>query len=525
MNTSNGHLPRGWTKCIVNDVTLPVETADPKGTPESEFLYLDISAIDNETQQLTTPKRYRGKEAPSRARQVVAENDTLFSTVRTYLKNIAMVPAAFHGQIASTGFAVLRPNAAIHPKFLFHYTLTTSFLNPLGELQRGSSYPAVRENDVRSQQLALPPLNEQRRIVAKIEELFSELDKGIENLKQARAQLAVYRQSLLKHAFEGHLTAAWRAQNADKLESADQLVARVRNERRHRWEQAQLKKLQHAGMERLKNRKDKFVPPKEPVTVDLPQLPAKWCCASFDQIFVVERGRFSFRPRNDPRFYGGDMPFVQIGDLPSEGGLIREYRQTLNTEGISVSKKFSAGTVLIAIVGATIGNTGILNFESCCPDSLVALQSSSQPLLRYAEAFLRNKKYGLRVAASASGGQPNINLNLLQPMPMPLPPLREVEVIVEKLEAQMSQVSSLESDIDLNLQKAEALRHLILKKAFAGELVPQDPNDEPASELLARIRAERAAGVAAGKKAGRGLRLKKVESFSRAPAAPKNRAV
>src|SRR5262249_26782575 len=157
---------------------------------------------------------------------------------------------------------------------------------------------------------------------------------------------------------------------------------------------------------------------------------------------------------------------VQIGDLPREGGEVSTYHQTLNPDGVRVSKKFTAGTVLIAIVGATIGNTGVLSFDSCCPDSLVALQSPSPDLLRFADVFLRSKKRSLIATASAPGGQPNINLNLLQPLPIPLAPKLERDVILNAVEGQVSLIEALESEIDTNLAKSEALRQSILKKAF-----------------------------------------------------------
>ena len=103
-------------------------------------------------------------------------------------------------------------------------------------MQYGVSYPAVKDEQVRDQPLWLPPTEEQRRIVAKIEELFSELDKGVESLKTARAHLKVYRQAVLKHAFEGKLTAQWREENKDKLEKPEQLLARIKQERETRDE-------------------------------------------------------------------------------------------------------------------------------------------------------------------------------------------------------------------------------------------------------------------------------------------------
>ena len=132
-------------------------------------------------------------------------NDVLFSTVRTYLKNIALVPEIYDGQIASTGFSVLRCRDGVSPKFLFYYTLTDDFISALSNVQRGTSYPAVRDSDVREQIIPLAPFNEQKRIVAKMEELFSQLDAGIAELRRVQANLARYKASVLKAACEGRL--------------------------------------------------------------------------------------------------------------------------------------------------------------------------------------------------------------------------------------------------------------------------------------------------------------------------------
>src|SRR3990172_1841895 len=186
-------LPLGWVWTTIGEITQAVEKIDPREKPGSEFAYLDISSIDNTTYRITEPKFYSGKDAPSRARQLIRANDVLFSTVRTYLKNIAFVPEIYDGQIASTGFSVLRAEDGVSSKYLFYYSLTESFLSALGELQRGTSYPAVRDSDVREQPIPLASLPEQRRIVAKIEELFTRLDAGVAALKRVLAALKRYR--------------------------------------------------------------------------------------------------------------------------------------------------------------------------------------------------------------------------------------------------------------------------------------------------------------------------------------------
>lgn len=247
MNTQNQKSPpAGWTECLMEDITLPVQKIDPKDNPAREIMYVDISSIDNVRNNIGVTKKLRLADAPSRARQIIHSGDVLFSTVRPYLRNIAAVPDKCDGQVASTGFSILRPALGIDPAFLFYKAISSKFVNALSGEQYGVSYPAVKDEQVRAQPVELPPTTEQRRIVAKIEELFSELDKGIESLKTAREQLKVYRHAVLKHAFEGKLTEEWREENRDKLETPDQLLARIQKEREARHQQ-QIEEWEYSG--------------------------------------------------------------------------------------------------------------------------------------------------------------------------------------------------------------------------------------------------------------------------------------
>jgi type I restriction enzyme S subunit len=198
-------LPEGWVWVRLVEVAGEVEMVNPKKNPDKEFLYIDIAAIDNEKQSIVNTKIYSGKNAPSRARQLVKSGDILFSTVRTYLKNIAIVNEAYDGQIASTGFCVIRPNTNINSRFIFWYVQTDDFLNPLNQLQRGTNYPAVRDSDVFEQPLPLPPLPEQRQIVSEIERRFSVADEVEKVVDQSLKQAERLKQSILKRAFEGKL--------------------------------------------------------------------------------------------------------------------------------------------------------------------------------------------------------------------------------------------------------------------------------------------------------------------------------
>ena len=224
---------------------------------------------------------------------------------------------------------------------------------------------------------------------------------------------------------------------------------------------------------------------------ELKEIPDTWKWIAIGNYAECNRGRFSVRPRNDPNYYNGEYPFIQIGDLPREGGLISSHTQTLNEKGLGVSKMFSKGTVAIAIVGATIGNTGILDYDMCFPDSLVGIQTGNNISNIYVDYYLRSEKEKIRLISYAGGGQPNIKLQTLNPYPFPLPPLEEQKEIVRRVEALFRKCDLIEQRYLKAKTYTDKLTQSILAKAFRGELVPQDPNDEPAEVLLERIREEK----------------------------------
>lgn len=207
-DVKDGELPEGWESKSLKELTLKVEKVKRKEVNENEeLIYLDIGGLDNNFNKIDNYKTYLWKDAPSRAQQIVKVNDVLFSTVRTYMKNIAIVDKEiYNNQIASSGFTVLRANEQTNFKYIFYNTISDVFLNPLNELQTGSSYPAVRDSDVFIQKISIPKsIEEQNRIVQKIESRLSVADKMEESIAQSLQQAEALRQSILKKAFSGEL--------------------------------------------------------------------------------------------------------------------------------------------------------------------------------------------------------------------------------------------------------------------------------------------------------------------------------
>jgi type I restriction enzyme S subunit len=363
--------------------------------------------------------------------------------------------------IANTHVVKLHPEATDFR--FFHYLLNREHF----WVKSGTAQPFVKVRATFERPFALPPLQEQKRIVAKIEELFSELDAGMSNLKKARAQLAVYRQALLKHAFEGKLTAEWRALHRP--------VATVQSEAPHPVDSWRFTTLGN-------------------LTEYITSGSRGWA------EYYAESGPIFIRAANLNRDRL-DLSEVAFVSLPA------------GVEGTRTQTR--CGDVFVTITGANVTKSGYLDREigESYVSQHVALCRPIDPTIsEYLHLYIISNAGGRRDLEKAAygAGKPGLNLDNLRTLQIPMPTRAEIPEIVAAIRSQLSEIDTLEADIDLNLQKAEALRQSILKKAFAGELVPQDPADEPAAVLLARLRAEREtqAGAAAVAKTGKPRKIK-----------------
>jgi type I restriction enzyme S subunit len=466
-------LPNGWAWTTIGEITQPIEKVDPATEPDKPFTYLDIASIDNTTQVIREPKAYYGANAPSRARQLVRANDVLFSTVRTYLKNIAQVPEAFDGQIASTGFSVLRGREGILTKCLFYFALTTDFLSALAELQRGTSYPAVRDGDVRAQPIPLAPLPEQHRIVAEIEKQFTRLDAGVAALKRVQANLKRYKASVLKAACEGKLVP-----QGPNDEPASELMARILEQRR----KGAVTAPQH-------------VEPAPPDTAGLPELPQAWCWTRLSNLIFNGPQNGLYLPKSR---YGSGVPILRIDDFQNGVSRSSEELQQVNADTEDIERySLREDDLIINRVNSPshLGKCLVVssrNLPAIFESNMMRIRLSELCIPKFVEAYLWSVDGRIRLTSNAKWAvnQASINQVDVGNTPVPLPPLAEQRRIVTEVERRLSVVQEVEAVIAANLARAERLRQSILKQAFEGKLAPQDPNDEPASMLLERIRAK-----------------------------------
>lgn len=376
----------------------------------------------------------------------------------------------------------------------------------------GSAQPKLNQKNLNRILIPIPPLNEQRRIVSEIEKLTAHSKRAREALDDVPKLIERFKQSVLAAAFRGDLTADWREKNPD-AEPAEKLLQKIRSKHRQRWEKSELDKITAKG-KKLKDDswKDKYREPVSPDISNLPKVPATWQWSTLPELGELNRGKSKHRPRNDPALYGGSFPFIQTGDVRSVDGIIYESRQTYNETGLRQSRLWPKGTLCITIA-ANIAETAILGIDACFPDSIVGfLADESSCDVKFVEYFMRTAQDDLERFAPSTA-QKNINLETLRVVSIPLPSLKEQRVIAQKLDDYFRIIKKIETDLSLNQDQLTLLDQSILSQSFRGLLVPQDPNDEPASVLLERIRAEREK-LGATKKKKRATRKKATKAKS-----------
>jgi type I restriction enzyme S subunit len=389
--------------------------------------------------------------------------------------------------------AAIRPSECLSQKFLFY--LLQPQVMALRASSAGSAQGVLNRRQLSDINICLPPLPEQHRIVEKIDELFSDLDAGVVSLQRAKANLKRYRASVLKSAVEGRLTEEWRTKHP-QAEDGQMLLDRILRERREKWEKDQLQKFKEKGKEPPKNWESKYEEPSAPDTSELPEVPDGWVWATINQLNSAVRS-ISYGVLQPGDDLDEGVPLVRVCDVADGRVAIEQLKRIAP----AISSQFQrtilqGGEVLLTVVG-TIGRTAIVPNELAGANTAraVAMIAVVPPALpEFLELSLRETSMRARLTqASHEVARKTLNLEDVRIAVVPLPPLAEQEQIVSLVEERLSQIDSAENTIDAELTRAKRLRQSILKQAFEGKLVPQNPKDEPASVLLERIKASREA--------------------------------
>lgn len=491
MSVKNEHqtLPNGWewisigeTGEYINGFAFKPSHRDAGGLP-----IVRIQNLTNESKPLNTTTI----EVPSDYK--IDTGDMLMSWSATLDVFVwRRGPALVNQHI----FKVI-PDERVMSKSLLFYWLKQA----IQQLQKtdhlhGSTMMHINRGPFMAHRVPLPPAAEQTRIVAKLEELLSDLDAGVAELKAAQKKLAQYRQSLLKAAVEGTLTAEWRVKNTP-TENGAQLLRRILVERRARWDAKQLAKFEDQGKSPPKDWQKKYPEPVQPDTTGLPDLPEGWVWASLDMLGEIASG-VAKGSKRDPDAAVSEVPYLRVANVQRGFLDLSEVKTILATERDIADLTLQAGDILFNEGGDRdkLGRGWVWRDQvaNCIHQNHVFrmrpyLQEVLPELISH-----HGNTFGKRWFQNAGKQTTNlasINMGMLRMFPVPLGPADEQRESLNQLEQQIEQIDRQAQAVELGLKQSSAQRQNLLRAAFAGELVPQDLNDEPASTLLARILAAR----------------------------------
>lgn len=420
-------IPPSWSWVKIPDVAVNLG----QKIPDNDFYYIDVSAIDSKKGEIINPKVLNPKEAPSRARKIVKEGSVLYSSVRPYLLNTAVVHTNLFDKeiIASTAFFVLHPNAGVSSDYL-HIVLRSPFFDALvNEASVGAAYPAINDRKFARMPVPLPPLREQERIVSRVNEIMDQLD-DLEGQQMERDEV---RARLVRSAMQ----ALGRGEKALAFQIMPELVKTPAD-----VEELERAILTLAVTSKLVAQSDKD---KVPAFVsaddadvnplispdDLPDLPKSWALKSLDSFCEFQYG---YTAKAQER---GDVRYVRITDMSADGKLLPEEPRFVNLNDDSRKFLLNKGDVLTARIGATYGRTIVYPDDgpAIFASYLIRIKFDKKIMLpEYYLVFARSSMYWKQARSAVIGSaQPQFNANIIRRMLIPIPPLAEQQRIVKKV--------------------------------------------------------------------------------------------
>lgn len=518
MMNDQEQLPPGWAYCTIGDVIARngiftdgdwVESKDQD--PDGDVRLIQLADV-GDGKFLNKSARYLTR---SKAHQLnctfLKTGDLLVARMPDPLGRCCIFPLDGHEQFVTVvDVCAIRPGTSlVDRRYMMYLINCPQVRTQIARLQSGSTRKRISRTNLGTIPLPLAPFKEQSRIVSKIEELFSELDKGVENLETARQQLKVYRQAVLKHAFEGKFTEQWREENRDRLNTPEQVMACIETERERHYQQQLARWKSALNQWQRKNRKGtRPAKPRAPrplslapaEELELLPLPVGWAYVRLGSVIDEPTYGTSKRCNYDingigvlriPNVVNGvidstDLKFANFDDEEMEAYRLRDRDiLTIRSNG---SLSLVGRSALVKQADEHYLYAGYLirlrpNQVLVNPRYLLEVLSTH---------FLRSQVQG---KAKSTSGVNNINAGEIQDLIIPYCSLLEQENLIGRLAEILSSIDATEAEIKKQLRRSETLRQSILKEAFSGRLVPQDPHDEPASILLERIKAEKARAV------------------------------
>ena len=488
--SSSQFLPPNWTWTRIGEIGQVITGTTPPKKDENNYgdfipfvkpPQLNACGIDNAPDNLS--------EKGAKLARILPPNSVLVSCIGTLGKTgITRVPVAFNQQINA-----IILSTGVLPKFVFFYFQYSKTKERLNKIASATTIPIVNKSKFETIAFPLASTKEQTRIINRIELLFSFLDAGVESLRKVPLQLRCYRQVVLKYAVEGRLSEEWRKTNKNNLEPARVLIEKIISNRRVQWEAAEFARLAKNG-KTIKNSewKKRYKTPETPEIGSLPSLPEGWAWTNWNQISNWVTYGFT-RP----------MPHVPKGISIITAKNVKNRRIEFETADKTTQKAFSklsekdrpkSGDILITKDG-TIGKASVVPDEVnfCINQSVAVIWLRSNPLDRnYLLTVIESPVSQKLIWKKARGvAIQHLSITDFAKMTLPIPPLPEQSVISAKVDRYFSICDTVEKALQESLLQSKLLRQRILKNAFEGKIVPQDPNDEPAEMLLRLIKEQK----------------------------------
>lgn len=467
-NNNSPPLPRGWvwtTLGVIGNVAAggTPSTNDPENF-DGDVPWItpsDLSGFDGKF--ISRGRRNLSEKGLNSSSATLLPAGTVLFSSRAPIGYVAI---AANPVSTNQGFKNLTCYEGVLEDYAFYYLKGSKKLAEI--YGSGTTFKEVSASRFARIPIPLCPLPEQRRIVSRVEELFSCLDAGAESLLKVKTLLKRYRQAVLKYAFEGKLTEEWRKTHKNQTEPAQKLLEQTKQ---HRKKKADYKELQSVD------------------GAELPKLPEDWVWTSIGQIYDIVGG--GTPSTSVDKYWNGNIPWITSADIHG----LKDIRPRKNVTkcGIenSATNMVPEGSLIVATrVG--LGKIALTKTSMCFSQDCQALVGDRSSIFPEYSAYYLSKAvqvFKYRHRGTTIGGVPKKQLSEL---PFPLPSFDEQVKIVEEIEHHFSITDGVEKVVEQDLEQADRLRRSIFKTAFEGKLVPQDPSDEHADSLLARIREQKA---------------------------------
>lgn len=455
-------LPKGWASSSIADIS--IKCTQRKPNEDEEFIYVDIGSIDRELKRIATPQSLKGNEAPSRARKVINKGDVVVSLTRPNLNAVALVSGQLDGQIASTGFEIIKP-LIVDSRYIFALTRSKDFIDSISGVVQGALYPAAKSTDVQKFEFPLPPLAEQKIIADKLDQLLAQVESTKARLDRIPDILKRFRQSVLAAAVSGKLTEEWRGESS------------------------------YSMLQLPLTKREKSI-----------DIPASWDVKELSKSCTVTSGN-AFKS-NEFRDIDG-VPAIKISNV-QYGEFEVKNQQYLPTEFLEKYSGFKVevGDVLMALTRPITNDTlkvcrypeghqiGLLNQRVC--KFLFSTDSEKD----FFEILFQSEYFKDQVVDNLSETlQPNLSPKSLKSFKVAIPTTAEQAEIVSVVEQIFAYADKVEQQVNQAQERVNKLTQSILAKAFRGELTEQWRKDNPdlisgdnsAEALLEKIKAEREA--------------------------------